>query len=254
MNAINTNLSYFRLRKIIGYLGVSLPVTTPLFAWEYLASISHAYYTTSTVLFTSTLTLTGVFLMSYRGYGKVDEKISDNVITWIAGVLVTVVAFVPTKLKETCTSGDCVMPVCHCDDLWGWVHFGSAVLFFIAMAYLFIVRFTKGDLNPKKIFRNKIYRFCGWVMMVVLILAGLKIWLFEELWEAHFVFWAEVVLLVFFGTAWLVKGKALVDFKIQKDDPKLSQEEAEQIAQNIVLQLTSVEEGRALIKKMEESK
>ena len=56
-------------------------------------------------------------------------------------------------------------------------------------------------------------------MWIVLAMAGILIFGFEikNSFE-HFVFWVEVILLVLFGSSWLVKGKALVDLGIQKED------------------------------------
>ena len=219
IRAINTNLSYFTLRKIIGWSGLLLPWAVWLIAWYYDYSISDYYYRRSGVLFTSVLALVGAFLISYRGYEKEDERISDNVITWIGGVLILIVAAVPTPYTGDCEY-DCPTPICHQSDFWGSIHFGAAALFFVAMGYLSIYHFTRGKKpfsNDKKL-RNGIYRFCGWGMWIVLAAAGVLIFGFDiqESFK-HFVFWVEVVLLVLFGTSWLVKGKALVDLGIQKE-------------------------------------
>ena len=217
--AVNTNLSYFTLRKSIGWFGLILPWAAWLFAWSYEPSISDFYYTRAGVLFTSVLILVGVFLISYRGYERDTEKISDNIITWVGGGLIIIVALVPTPYIHF-TSLPCPTPICHADDVMGFVHFGSAAGFFACMGYLSIYRFTKGDAaNTDKRVRNRIYRFCGWGIWGVLALAGVLIFGFnvDEDWP-HLIFWVEVVLLVLFGTSWLVKGKGLVDLRLQQDD------------------------------------
>lgn len=215
---INTNLSYFTLRKIIGWSGMLLPWLVWLIAWKYEPSISDYYYTRAGVLFTSVLTLCGSFLISYRGYEREGEKISDNLITWIGGILIIIVAAVPTPYLYNCP---CPTPICHTSDAWGTVHFGSAALFFVAMGYLSLVRFRrgKGEFSPDKIVRNKIYKFCGISMWIVLGAAGVSIFMFhlDDMID-HLVLWVEVVLLMLFGISWLVKGKGLVDLGIQKDD------------------------------------
>jgi len=217
---VNTNLSYLSLRKLIGYLGLFLPFIVWAMAWKYDSSISHYFYTRAGVVFTSVLTLCGAFLISYRGYAREEEQLSDNVITWIGGILIIIVALVPTMYGdvEDCHCGN--IPTCHCSKIWGAIHFGSAVLFFVSMGYLSVFRFTRGDkpFSTKKIRRNKIYLVCGLAMWLILAFAGIMLLFFKEATGVHFIFWVEVALLVFFGISWLVKGKALVDLGLQKEE------------------------------------
>ena len=219
LKAVNTNLSYFTLRKIIGWSGLLLPWVVWLLAWSYEPSVSDYYYTQAGVLFTSVITLVGVFLISYRGYEKKDEKLSDNVITWIGGILILIVAAVPTPYRGLLDA--CPTPICHQCDIWGAFHFGSASLFFIVMGYLSIYHFTRGTapFSKDKLLRNKIYKSCGIGMWVVLGLAAiLKYGFHVDDYFVHLIFWVEVILLALFGSSWLVKGKALVDLGIQKDN------------------------------------
>lgn len=210
---INTHLSYYRLRKWIGTFGLLLPILAPLIAKEKLSSISHYYYTEAGVLFTSLLILIGVFLASYKGYDQV-----DNWITWIGGVAIALVAIVPTPL-DLCCLGAGPTPICSCesDTLLGFIapntiHFGSAVLFFFCMAIMSIRQFTKGDLNkPGKKMRNVIYRICGYGMLATLVYAGVVIVGFDAAEGTRLVFWVEVVMLVLFAIAWLLKGQVLRD-------------------------------------------
>lgn len=216
---LNTNLSYFTLRKIIGWSGLLLPWLVWLIAWSYEDSISDYYYTRSGVLFTSVITLMGAFLISYRGYNDYDLKISDNTLTWIGGILILIAAAVPTPYNYLLE--DCPTPICHQNKVWGAIHFGSAVGFFIMMGYLSIFRFTRGNkpFSRDKKTRNSIYRFCGYSIWGTLGLAGILIFGFTIRTDVpSFIFWVEVVLLVLFGISWLVKGKGLVDLGIQKDD------------------------------------
>lgn len=224
---VNTNLSYYIIREIIGYAGLALPWLLILIAmlhnssWDYFyqSSISHYYYTVSGVLFIGFLTLIGVFLISYRGYEPEEGEVSDNVITWIGGILILIVAIVPTPYGSTIC---CPTPICHNNDLWGYLHFGSAVGFFLAMSYMSIKKFTKGDktpFTPDKIKRNTVYKACGWTMVGILGLAAILILVFklQDKWN-HLVFWIEVLLLTPFGISWLVKGKGLVRLGIQEEE------------------------------------
>lgn len=47
VRGINTNLSYFTLRKVIGWSGLLLPWLAWIVAWSYQSSISDYYYTRS---------------------------------------------------------------------------------------------------------------------------------------------------------------------------------------------------------------
>ncbi|MCG8331370.1 MAG: hypothetical protein MI974_27005 [Chitinophagales bacterium] len=209
----NINLSYFRIRKWIGTFGVLLPIMAPIISGESLPSISHYYYTVSNILFTSLLILIGVFLASYHGYDKL-----DNIITWVGGICIIIVAIVPTPLNECCL-GTAPTPICCCESYKvsgllpiGYIHFGSAVLFFICMAFMSIRQFTKGDTTDKhKKMRNRVYYFCGYGILATIIFAGVMIFAFEADKNTRFIFWVEVVMLVLFAIAWLIKGRALRD-------------------------------------------
>jgi hypothetical protein len=212
VNGINTNISYFSLRKIIGWSGVALPWVAWLFAWSYEPSISDYYYTRSGVLFTSVLTLLGAFLISYRGFEEENEKLSDNIITWFGGICIIIVAIVPTPY--TGPDGTCPTPICHVSDAWGAVHFVSAILFFIAMSYLSIVRFTRGikPFSDVKLLCNMLYRFSGYAMLVTLLFAGVMFALDRlgiQKKPEHLVLWVEIVMLSLFGASWAVKGLRL---------------------------------------------
>ena len=227
IKGVITNLSYFLIREIIGWVGLLLPALLIAIAWLhnsssqyfYQPSISHYYYTVSGFLFIGLITLIGVFLISYRGYEPEKGELSDNIITWIGGILILLVAIVPTPFEWI----ECYRPtpIAHNHAGWGWLHFGSAVGFFLAMSYLSIKKFTKGDepFSTDKIKRNKVYKLCGWGMLVVLGIAGILIFGFDidKKWD-HLIFWVEVILLILFGTSWLVKGKGLARLGIQKDD------------------------------------
>jgi len=217
---VNTNLSYFILRKIIGYSGLLLPLLCWAITRQCETSISYYYYTRSGVVFTSILTLCGVFLISYRGEEEDKERLSTNIITWIAGGFLILVAFVPTPFGENCPEDCSPTAFFHCSNALGLVHFVSAVIFFVCMGYISIFRFRgkkKAEKLPKKI-RHIIYLVCGIMMWVVLVFAGFMIYIIKINLDGHFIFWIEVVLLFFFGISWLVKGKALVDFGLQAED------------------------------------
>lgn len=212
----NTNLSYYRIRKWIGTFGILLPIFAPIIASEKLTSISHYYYTESGVFFTSLLILIGVFLASYHGYDKV-----DNIITWVGGISIALVAIIPTPLDECCTVLGGPTPICSCesDRLLGFIppqiiHFGGAVMFFLCMAIMCIRQFTQGDKSkPGKKWRNLVYKGCGYGILATLVYSGIMIFGDYVSEESRFIFWVEVVMLVLFAVAWLLKGEALKDLE-----------------------------------------
>jgi hypothetical protein len=215
---VNTNISYFTLRKVIGYCGFMLPWLAMAVSRSVESSISDYYYTFSGVIFTSILVLTGAFLITYRGYEKEDEKISDNVITWIGGIMVIIVAAVPTPFIGDATN--CPTPICHDSTIYGIIHFGSAVILFIAMGYLSAVHFCRGKkpfTKAKKI-RNVIYLVCGFGMWATLVVTGILILAGAKPSLPYLILVVEIIMLTLFGISWLVKGKALVDFRIQKEE------------------------------------
>ncbi len=256
--AINTNLSYFRIRKIIGYLGALLPYMVAGAAREWLPSISDYYYSVSTLIFTGTLILTGIFLISYRGYQAKGEVITDNIITNIAGALLIIVAFVPTPYIGGCPDGSCsVMPFCHCDNGWGAVHFISASVFFLLMGYLSFFHFTRGSKealkDPDKKLRNRIYRICGIVIWSVLIItAVVMLFIGKDKVFNNFIYWMEAIMLLFFGISWWVKGKGLVDFKIQKEKEKLTESETQQMVENWVSAIASAKDQDQILRDIED--
>ena len=78
-------ISYFKLRKAIGVLGLLMPILVRLGAWwrEGILSnesISAYYYTSMRDVFVGIMVATGVFLFCYRGPDR-----QDNILTNIAG-------------------------------------------------------------------------------------------------------------------------------------------------------------------------
>ncbi len=226
----NINLSYFTMRETIGWAGLLLPLLLVVIAWFhdsapdyfYQPSISDYYYTVSGILFIALITLIGAFLISYRGYDKEQgELISDNAITWIAGILILIVATVPTPFEMIDTYRP--TPIAHNHPIWGGLHFVSAVGFFLAMSFLSISKFTKGTapFSTDKKMRNKIYRTCGWGMLITLGAGGIMILLGLRNHFEHIIFWLEVILMILFAVSWLVKGKGLVRLGIQKGQTNL---------------------------------
>lgn len=239
-NNNNYLISYRTLRQLIGWLGVLLPflcwaanavvnrfdlLNNPLLVDtdksgvytpgpDLKSSISHFYYTAAGPLFTGILITVSIFLFCYNGHAK---KKADDRFSWLTDRLVTTfaascalgVVFFPTASSEPITDN---IHIFVSSRLAGNLHLGFAALFFLAMAVICIINFRRQP--GKKMLTNaegRIYLTCGWGMLACLLLLfvsmlveGMDTWLW-----GRFVYIMEVIMLIFFGIAWLVKGKSI---------------------------------------------
>lgn len=217
--------SYLRIRKLIGTLGILLPILVFSFHGDLLASISHYYYTESAVFFIAILSAFGFFLISYRGYDKDPsrEMLSDNIITNISGFAVLIVVLIPTSCLES-GSDSIASTICdmenhpmfgHNQSLWNAIHLVSAAIFLFTMGWMSIFRFTRTTNKEEKKFENAIYICCGyavWACIAILLVqfVGEKLGVNLHL-TKYDVFILETVSVGAFGFSWLIKGKALED-------------------------------------------
>lgn len=209
--------TYRRIRRAIGYLGISQPILLlglsliPFFQTQVQPSISHYYYTNLREIFTGTLCAVGLFLICYKGQGNISIWKNDNLLTNISGIMALGVALIPTNPDVV---SDKIYTLIPLTENWiGWLHYGFAAFLFLIFSLLAINVFTIGQENdtrtPKSIMNeNNIYRFCGCSILIFIIMipvAGqLKLFPYSTL-----VF--ESLSLFAFGTAWLIKGRALGD-------------------------------------------
>jgi len=212
--------SYYRIRKIIGLLGIFLPILIYVFHGELLSSISHYYYSRSAVFFIAILFAFGLFLVSYKGYeiDKDSEILSDNFITNIGGIAALLVVLLPTA----CTGSNSaeITNMCQLQNypLFGHdnaiirsIHLLSAGVFLFIMGYMSIFRFTKGKLTDEKKKKNFIYRICGIAVWVSIGILGIESIFQNFHFTEYDVFIFETVSVIAFGIAWLVKGEAIKD-------------------------------------------
>lgn len=209
--------TYRRIRRAIGYLGISLPILLvglsliSFFKTQIQPSISDYYYTNLREIFTGTLCAVGLFLIRYKGHGNVSIWKNDNLLTNVAGIMAIGVALIPTNPANFSKKIYSFIPS---DANWlGWLHYGFAGIFFFILALLALNVFTIGQANetraPKSILNeNNIYRFCGYTILISLILVPIsgKFKLFSY---STLIF--EAIALFAFGIAWLIKGRALGD-------------------------------------------
>ena len=218
--------SDYRIRKLIGILGMLLPVLLLLVQRELLSSISHYYYqTVSSLIFIIILSAFGLFLISYKGY-KIDhttEKVSDDFITNIGGFAALVVVFIPTwctgsgsrAIAFICTSGNFPL-LGHDMTLKGTIHLVCAGIFILSMGWMSRFKFIRSPTDPN----IKLYKICGnivflsiglLILLMIVEKLGFSFWL-----DKYFVFILETVAILSFGISWLIKGKFIEDMNTFK--------------------------------------
>lgn len=216
----DTNLTYLRLRALLGGFGLALPLlllATNNFVLK--PSISHYYYSFGGAVFIAFMFSFGIFLFSYKGRDKKKDGvlISDNLVTNVGGILAMATAFIPTefsssdhakldsdfleqiKIIEDHSPLDLMFM--HDESSYGTIHLLCAGGFLVLMGFMAFFRFTKDQAPNWKWF----YRICAIVMWVCIL------WLvIGFLWcpiGAFDVFIAECIALVAFGIARFAKGK-----------------------------------------------
>lgn len=195
--------SYLALRKSVGFIGISLPFILMLgvsliFEDDLLQeSISHYYYTGMRNVFVGALCAVALFMFFYSGFDWRDDWLGNA-----AGLFALGVAWFPTT-----QSGP--------TDLFGVLHYISAIALFICFALFSLLLFTLKKENvpptPQKIKRNHIYRTCGVLIVLgILAMAVYSTFIEDYLYIPRFIFWGETVVLIAFGISWFVKGEAIL--------------------------------------------
>lgn len=209
------------LRKIIGVLGMALPLLLYLFLYfdvgmtSPLESLSHYFYTRVSCIFVGVLTVLGIFLIIYKGKERVDFFVSIA-----AGIFILCVVCFPT---DNLSGKYLPYSVTTLNDTRFRIgfHYASAGIFLCCLTYMSLFLFTKSDKAParqgsmKKI-RNWIYRICGILMIIaILVIAagGLKIIPKGFYDDNCLTFWMETLAVESFGFSWLVKGEAMFEDK-----------------------------------------
>lgn len=197
-------VSFLTLRRVVGILGVLLPVVLVLgtllftFQLDLRSSISAYYDSVMGPAFAGILFVVGWFLFAYKGHDKRDDRAGDLACVFAMGV-----ALFPHESTR---------------HVWvPWVHYASAAALFLTLAYYSFFLFTLSDKKdpgrPKRI-RNRVYRTCGVAMVVFIALIGAynlaNHFLGRDLFpELRPIFWLETFTLWAFGFSWFVKGDTL---------------------------------------------
>ncbi|HEU4367625.1 MAG TPA: DUF998 domain-containing protein [Methylomirabilota bacterium] len=206
----NLVLSYLGLRKAVGIIGIALPFVLAfgrmlLEGPGIRTSISSYYHTAMGDVFVGSLCAIGVFMISYRGYERVDDIAGDLACVFAIGT-----ALFPTTPDLNITSRD---------RLVGSVHWVCAALLFLTLAFFSLALFRKTDPRRpptrRKRQRNVVYTVCGYTMLACLALIGVVALLPDTSPVRGLapIFWLEASAVVAFGISWLTKGEAIL-----KDD------------------------------------
>jgi hypothetical protein len=214
------NYHYNRLRKFLGWMGITLPVVLLIGSYatpgcgELQCSISAYYHTHLISVFCGFLFAIGIFLFTYTGPTDLPPSATyiDRMSSNIAGVFALGVAIFPTGLNA---------PIKNCNTQIGtwWncsepIHVFCAGALFLTLAFISYKVFTistRETPTSEKLFRNRIYRLCAIVMVLCIALAGICI-LNEEAISTKYpnfkpIFILETIMLVAFGISWLLKGE-----------------------------------------------
>ena len=207
-------ISYLNLRKTVGILGITFPIVLVIGSVvgadcrEIQSSISSYYHTSMRDVFVGFICAICLFLFAYKGYDYIDSLSGSLACLFGLGVV-----FFPTSITG---------PLTHCipapidTQILGSLHFVSAALFFLVLAFFSLILFTKGKKNPsrRKLKRNLLYKICGYTILGCILIIAVYSGLLEKRYPIlqHYdpVFWLETIALWAFGISWLTKGKALL--------------------------------------------
>jgi len=192
-------VSYLTLRKVVGILGMGLPVVLAVWgfflqhAFHLMPSISDYYSLRTRDAFVGILFTIAWFLLTYHGYDQTDDRAGNAACLFALGVAL---------FPDNGTSFE------HA------VHYTSAGALFLVLAFFSLYLFTKsaGHKTAAKRKRNRVYRVCGVVMLACIVLIGVCKAALSKDAQDRFdpVFWLETLALWAFGFSWFVKGEAIL--------------------------------------------
>lgn len=208
----NLIISYISLRRLIGVLGILLPLICMAGGFAFSAlpaqqSISYYYHTNMRDFFVGLMMGISLFLVTYKGYERIDD-----ILTTICGIAGFGIAFFPCRSGDGSVmhSGIFQLPPAVSDA----IHVAAASLYFVLLAInsLFLFTLSKGHRKSRnKTIRNGIYIGCGIVMLLSLLCIAASFFIFNAVQRDHcrIILIFETVMLLAFGISWLVKGETL---------------------------------------------
>ena len=211
----NSHLLY---RQVIGYIGFFLPVVlvagNVIFSSSVENTISAYYHTIMGDVFVGALWALGWFLITYKGYDKV-----DNFVSGISGISAIGLTLFPTAIEHGFH---------YAAPPWvGSLHYIFAAIFLFSLAIFSSFLFTKTgvknkkDIGAGKKIRNRWYRYLGFAIFIfvalfpVLVLSGL-----DKRWEVIKPLLVLETLAVWaFSASWAIKGEFLVFASLKDEGP-----------------------------------
>jgi hypothetical protein len=212
-------ISYLTMRRLIGGLGIMLPFIVVagglvLGQADLQVSISAYYYTNMRDFYVGILSAIALFLLSYRGYERIDDVVST-----LGGVCALGLIIFPTALYsgQSVKVGVFSLP----DETSQLLHVFCGALFFLSLSFtstFLFTRHTPGVLGKAKRRRNVIYRWCGVIMLLSVACIPVYTAFFQKtgLQGVYPILMLETIASIAFGTSWLVKGSTLF-----RDDRKV---------------------------------
>jgi Na+/H+ antiporter NhaD/arsenite permease-like protein len=206
-------ISYLTLRALIGAFGL-LPLLVPLIAkcgpdgsWQ--QSLSAYYHTTARDVLVGPLFVVGLFLISYKGFDRLDTRSSS-----LAGVAALFVAVFPCSRDQHPNAAVRLGAFQWPETVSNDIHVVSAAVLFLTLAFISRCLFTKTDpklsMTREKKWRNVVYRWSAVFMVGAIVwMAFWHIYLHGNVSSIRPTFIGETVALVAFGFSWLTKGEAL---------------------------------------------
>jgi len=209
----------YSLRKLIGILGMSLPILLILISLTSfgldspLESISHYYYTRASPIFAIVVSQIAIFLIVYSGKETIDFYIST-----LAGICAILLILFPTSnLAEVCCDPVTSYAVTYFEGsgFRETFHLICAAIFIGLLAAMSFFIFTKSD-KPRqsrgkaKITRNRIYRTSAALILISLIVMFLGVLevIPPDFYDSNnLTFWMETLAVESFGFSWLIKGE-----------------------------------------------
>lgn len=211
-------ISYISLRRLIGILGMLLPFICVLGGilisdLTIRSSISSYYHTNMRDFFVGILVGVSLFLMTYKGYERI-----DNIVTGIIGFTGLGVAIFPCRYSLASTEPLGIFQINP--TISNKIHLVCAFTFFFLLAInsIFLFTLTKNKDIPKtkdKKIRNYIYIGCGIIILLSLVILLIRSLVGAGVENDKTLLIFETIMLLAFGTSWLVKGRTLF-----KDKPK----------------------------------
>ncbi len=174
-------------------------------------SISAYYHTVMRDFFVGALCAIALGLLAYYGYSSL-----DNIMANVAAVFTLGVAFFPTCVRKTDVN---CLDYTEVNRIIGSLHFISAALLFLTLAFFCLILFTKtGEvITKRKKLRNKIYKICGYTILLCIAIIAIYLILLDSRFEPvdHLkpVFVFEAIALYAFSISWFVKADIILKDK-----------------------------------------